>query len=316
MTASRACRAIRASTTRRPRRAASGNRPTAASPGSRSSTTSRPPRSARSRSRRPTRTSSTSAPARRTSAATSRPATASTSHSTPARPGRTSGSEVGQIGTMIVHPRNPDVAFAAVLGHAFGPNPERGVYRTQRRRQDVAAGAEEGRRHRRLRRRLRSVEPATSLFAGFWQARRKPWDLVSGGPGSGLYVSRDGGDTWKPLDRQGTARRHLGQGRRCGRAVGRPPRLRADRGREGRPLPIRRRRRDLGARRARTTQLRQRAWYYSTMTVDPAERRRRLVPAGADAADASTAARRSSASRGFTTAIITTSGSTRRTRGG
>ena len=36
----------------------------------------------------------------------------------------------GQIGTMIVHPRNPDVAFAAVLGHAFGPNPERGVYRT------------------------------------------------------------------------------------------------------------------------------------------------------------------------------------------
>ena len=39
--------------------------------------------------------------------------------------------QVGQIGTMIVHPQNPDVAFAAVLGHAFGPNPERGVYRTR-----------------------------------------------------------------------------------------------------------------------------------------------------------------------------------------
>src|SRR5262249_56048868 len=37
----------------------------------------------------------------------------------------------GQIGTMIVHPRNPDIAFAAVLGHAFGPNPDRGVYRTR-----------------------------------------------------------------------------------------------------------------------------------------------------------------------------------------
>ncbi len=38
------------------------------------------------------------------------------------------------------------------------------------------------------------------LFAGLWQARRYPWDLTSGGPGSGLYVSRDGGDTWKQLD--------------------------------------------------------------------------------------------------------------------
>ena len=37
----------------------------------------------------------------------------------------------GQIGTMVVHPKNPDIAFAAVLGHAFGPNPERGVYRTK-----------------------------------------------------------------------------------------------------------------------------------------------------------------------------------------
>src|SRR3954466_14238161 len=37
----------------------------------------------------------------------------------------------GQIGTMVVHPKNPDVAYAAVLGHAFGPNPERGVYRTR-----------------------------------------------------------------------------------------------------------------------------------------------------------------------------------------
>ena len=38
--------------------------------------------------------------------------------------------QAGQIGTMVVHPKNPDIAYAAVLGHAFGPNPERGVYRT------------------------------------------------------------------------------------------------------------------------------------------------------------------------------------------
>jgi photosystem II stability/assembly factor-like uncharacterized protein len=41
------------------------------------------------------------------------------------------------------------------------------------------------------------------LFAGFWQARRYPWDLRSGGPGSGLYVSRDGGDTWTQLTGDG-----------------------------------------------------------------------------------------------------------------
>ena len=78
----------------------------------------------------PTPTSSTSAPARPTSAATSPPATASTSPPTPARPGSTSGSRTARSATMIVHPTNPDIAFAAVLGHAFGPNPERGVYRT------------------------------------------------------------------------------------------------------------------------------------------------------------------------------------------
>ena len=86
------------------------------------------------------------------------------------------------------------------------------------------------------------------LFAGLWQARRRPWEMTSGGPGSGLYVSRDGGDTWKQLTGKGLPGRHLGQGRRRGRAVRRPAGLRADRGREGRPLPLRRRRRELGAR--------------------------------------------------------------------
>ena len=108
----------------------------------------------------------------------------------------------GQIGTMVVHPSNPDVAFAAVLGHAFGPNPERGVYRTrdggrtwqQVLKKDADTGASDV-----------AMDPSNPsvLFAGLWQARRKPWELVSGGPGSGLYVSRDGGDTWKPLTDKG-----------------------------------------------------------------------------------------------------------------
>src|SRR6476661_1214786 len=108
----------------------------------------------------------------------------------------------GQIGTMVVHPKNADIAYAAVLGHAFGPNPERGVYRTQDGgktwqqvlKKDADTGASDV-----------AIDPSNpnTLFAGFWQARRFPWDLQSGGPGSGLYLSRDGGDTWKQLTAHG-----------------------------------------------------------------------------------------------------------------
>jgi photosystem II stability/assembly factor-like uncharacterized protein len=108
----------------------------------------------------------------------------------------------GQIGTMIVHPTNPDIAFAAVLGRAFGPNPERGVYRTtdggktwQRVLfKDPDTGASDV-----------CFDPSNPniLFAGLWQARRRPWELIGGGPGSGLYQSQDGGETWKQLTGKG-----------------------------------------------------------------------------------------------------------------
>lgn len=106
--------------------------------------------------------------------------------------------EKAQIGTMIVHPRDPNIAFAAVLGRVSGPSSERGVYRTvdggkswQRvLYHDMDTGASDI-----------CFDPSNPsiLFAGFWHARRKPWELISGGPGSGLHVSRDGGDTWERL---------------------------------------------------------------------------------------------------------------------
>jgi photosystem II stability/assembly factor-like uncharacterized protein len=108
----------------------------------------------------------------------------------------------GQIGTLVVHPTNPDVAYAAVLGKPFGPNPERGVYRTRDGgktwdrvlARDPDTGASDV-----------ALDPSNPriVYAGMWQARRRPWELVSGGPGSGLYVSRDGGDTWKRLEGHG-----------------------------------------------------------------------------------------------------------------
>ena len=176
----------------------------------------------------------------------------------------------GQIGTMVVHPTNPDIAFAAVLGHAFGPNPERGVYRTtdggktwqQVLKKDADTGASDV-----------AMDPSNPsiLFAGFWQARRLPWDLVSGGPGSGLYVSRDGGDTWKQLTGSGLPEGIWGKvgvavapsdGRRVYALIEaeKGGLFRSDDGGDSWELvnPSR--------------QLRQRAWYYSTITVNPQNR--------------------------------------------
>src|SRR5207249_10423220 len=106
--------------------------------------------------------------------------------------------QTGHIGTIAVHPTNADIAFAAVLGHAFGPNHERGVYRTkdggktweQVLKKDENTGASDV-----------AIDPSNPniVFAGLWQTRRTPWSLTSGGPGSGLYVSRYDGDKWKQL---------------------------------------------------------------------------------------------------------------------
>ncbi len=106
------------------------------------------------------------------------------------------------IGRIIVHPKNPDVVFVAALGHPFGPNAERGIFRT----------TDGGKNWTKVLYKDENTggidivfDPSNPniLFAGLWQARRSPWGMDSGGPGSGLYRSTDGGSTWKRLEGHG-----------------------------------------------------------------------------------------------------------------
>jgi len=106
------------------------------------------------------------------------------------------------IGRLIVNPKDPDIAFVAALGHPFADNEERGIFRTRDGGKtwekvlykDAKTGAIDV-----------QFDPSNPniLFAALWQARRTPWSLDSGGPGSGLYRSSDGGTTWKELNGHG-----------------------------------------------------------------------------------------------------------------
>jgi photosystem II stability/assembly factor-like uncharacterized protein len=127
--------------------------------------------------------------------------------------------ETRHIGRIWVDPRNPDVAVVAALGHVFGPNPERGVFRTEdggeswrhvlRRDDDTGAVDLAG----------DPAEPDV-LYAALWQVRRHPWlDYFQAavGPGSAIWKSTDAGRTWAPVKGAGLPPPPLG---RIGLAVG------------------------------------------------------------------------------------------------
>ncbi len=104
--------------------------------------------------------------------------------------------EAGLISRIVVDPRDPDRAFVAVLGQIFGRSPERGVYRTEDGGDTwevVLAGSDTAGAADLV------MNPANprELFAARWRAERKPWTLLDGGAESGLYRTRDGGDTWQ-----------------------------------------------------------------------------------------------------------------------
>jgi photosystem II stability/assembly factor-like uncharacterized protein len=108
--------------------------------------------------------------------------------------------DAGQIASIVVHPTNPDLVYVAVLGHIFGPSEQRGVFRStdggktwsRLLFRDANSGA------------IALVMDPTNpriLYAALWQTRRYPWGFESGGPGSGMFKSTDGGDHWNEITR-------------------------------------------------------------------------------------------------------------------
>ena len=104
------------------------------------------------------------------------------------------------IGAVRVHPRNPDVVYVAALGHLWGANEERGVYRTTDGGKTWKQVYTRGKNAGAVDLILDPGNPSV-VYASFWDMHRLPWDLESGGPGSGLFKSTDGGDTWTDLSR-------------------------------------------------------------------------------------------------------------------
>jgi len=123
-----------------------------------------------------------------------------------------------RIHRVVLHPTNPDVAWVAAMGQAWGENPERGVFKTE-------DGGKTWKRVLYVDERTGAADlvadPANpnKLYAAMWDYRRWPWSFRSGGPGSGLYISWDGGATWrKSTEEDGLPKGNLG---RIGLAVSR-----------------------------------------------------------------------------------------------
>src|SRR6266852_1600443 len=117
-----------------------------------------------------------------------------------------------QIGRILIDPKDPNKLYVAALGHAYGPNPERGVFRSN----------DGGKNWQRILFRDENTgaidlafEPGNpqTIYASLWQTRRPPWSIYppSNGPGSGLYRSKDGGDHWEQLIGHGLPSEGLGR---------------------------------------------------------------------------------------------------------
>jgi len=117
------------------------------------------------------------------------------------------------IGEIVVHPENSDVAWVAALGHAFGTegNEERGVFKTTDGGETWEKVLYHNNRAGAVDIEIDPTNPRI-LYASLWEAYRNPWEMSSGGSGSGLYKSTDGGETWENIsNRPGMPKGILGK---------------------------------------------------------------------------------------------------------
>ena len=173
-----------------------------------------------------------------------------------------------QIGRVVIDPRNANVVYVAALGHQFGPNEQRGVFKSTdggaNWKQVLTRGPKAGAVDL-------SLDPNNPnvIYAAFWEVYRTPYSMESGGPGSGLWKSTDGGETWSDLStKPGMPKGMLG---RVGVAVSpaNPQRVYAlIEANEGGAF-----RSDNGGdtwiRVNSSNEIRQRAWYYAHIFADP-----------------------------------------------
>jgi photosystem II stability/assembly factor-like uncharacterized protein len=118
--------------------------------------------------------------------------------------------KTGRISRVVIDPKNPDIVLVGALGHAYGPQPERGVFRTtdggKTWQRVLFTDENSGCAHLEM-----DPNDPKILFAGMWPLEIRTWGRVSGGPGSGLFKSTDGGVTWKRLSGNGLPTRMTGK---------------------------------------------------------------------------------------------------------
>src|SRR6202162_2889824 len=118
--------------------------------------------------------------------------------------------KTGRIGHLAIDPKNPDIVLACALGHAYGPQPERGVFRTTDggKTWDRVLFTDENCGCSDI---VMDPNNPRILFAGMWPLEIHTWGRESGGPGSGLFMSRDEGATWRKLTGHGLPTRTTGK---------------------------------------------------------------------------------------------------------